>query len=236
MTVALLCTSRVRRNAAFACARFAVARSRWATAARCAVSAPSRRWRGSAPLSNRFFARSCSSTALARFASAVSSVAFATATAATAASCCASISRRSIVAIVWPIATASPMSTSMRSMVPGSFGFTATRLRGARAAGNLQRRFDVADRRLHDRDVDDRGFGRGRLRCGFRRRRRRAARRHKQGRAQDDGDTDNRKPRIIPTHDYALQRERGLPRYLLPGTCTTRTWWRHRPGGRRWWR
>jgi hypothetical protein len=47
------------------------------------------------------------------------------------ASSCASISRRSIVAIVCPIATASPMSTNMRSMVPGSFDFTATRLRGA---------------------------------------------------------------------------------------------------------
>ena len=37
-----------------------------------------------------------------------------------AASTCASISRRSIVAIVWPSVTASPMSTSTRSSVPGS--------------------------------------------------------------------------------------------------------------------
>ncbi len=33
--------------------------------------------------------------------------------------------------MVWPIATASPMSTSTRSIMPGSLGFTATRLRGA---------------------------------------------------------------------------------------------------------
>ena len=32
--------------------------------------------------------------------------------------------------MVWPIVTASPMSTSTCSSVPGSFGFTATRLRG----------------------------------------------------------------------------------------------------------
>src|SRR5688572_22419490 len=128
--VAFFWISRARRRVAFACARLAVASSRCAIEARCAVSAASRRCLGSAPLSNRFFARSCSSTALASDASAVSSEAFATATAAIAASAWASISRRSSVAMVWPSLTASPMSTRICSSVPGSLGFTATRERG----------------------------------------------------------------------------------------------------------
>ena len=113
----------------------------------------------------------------------------------------------------------------MRSMVPGSFGFTATRLRGASVpeissvdstlptvAFTTGTSTIVASGAVvsgaASAVVDDDPHAAS-----------------EQGSAQDDGKTKNRKPGTIPTHDDALQREQGLPRFLLPGTCTTRTWW-----------
>ena len=66
VSVASRCDFRARRSAASACCERRRRRGRAAAVAeRCAVSAASSRWRGSAPFSNRFFARSYSSTALA---------------------------------------------------------------------------------------------------------------------------------------------------------------------------
>ena len=61
------------------------------------------------------------------------------------------------------------MSTSTRSSVPGSFGLTATRLRGASVPEISSADSIAADDRGDDRHVDGggRGFGRGCLRRGF---------------------------------------------------------------------
>src|SRR6185503_4388862 len=132
VSVASRCTSRARRSAASACATLAFARSRCADAERRVVSAASRRCFAMAPVSNSFCARSCSMMALASAASDDSTPACATLTAATAASTCASISRRSMVAIAWPACTRSPISTATCDRVPGSLAKIATRVRGAR--------------------------------------------------------------------------------------------------------